>query len=158
MAQRLDIQYVQFYTDGNAARKLAPAQPLDTMKLPKVQKHKQKQNVLRIDPFAMAGIVLSVVMVVLMIVGTVELISAREDAAAMASYTQYLQEENAQLNQQYRDSYDLEEVRRTALALGMVPESEATHVTMEIPQSTVQETENLGFWDSVWTFFAGLFA
>ena len=158
MAQRLDIQYVQFCTDGNAARKLAPAQPLDTMKLPKVQKHKQKQAVLRIDPFAMAGIVLSVVMVVLMIVGTVELISAREDAAAMASYSQYLQEENAQLNQQYRDSYDLDEVQRTALALGMVPKSEAPHVTMEIPQSNVQETESLGFWDSIWTFFAGLFA
>ena len=36
MAQRLSVQYVQFYTDGSAARKFAPLAPLKTMKLPKI--------------------------------------------------------------------------------------------------------------------------
>lgn len=154
MAQRLDVKYVRFYTDGTAARKIAPLQPFKTMKLPFVKP--QKIRTFRIDPVATAGIVMAAVMFILLIVGTCNLTKAREEAAQMETYVQKLQEENTDLEVEYRGSYKLEDVQKTADALGLVPKDQVTHITIQMPDEPTSEKVHL--LDRLYTFLTGLFA
>lgn len=160
MAQQLDVRYVRFCTDGNAARKVAPVQEFKTAKLPKAKK--QAVQVIRIDPFALLGIALSAVMAVLLIVGVFLWGDARSDAGEMAAYTRYLEQQNAELTVRYHSSYDAEEVERTAIALGMVPREQATRVTLQLPETeetpVEEEAEEVSIFESIYTFFAGLLA
>ena len=149
MAQQLDIRYVRFYTDGSAARKVKPVEPYKILKLPK--KKAQKRRVIHIDPLAIAGIVMSVVMTVLMLVGVVELMDAREDAANMASYAQELKEINDELTATYRNGYTIEEVRQAADNLGLVPMDQVTHIQLNLndtpdgPVRVQEENNSQGF-------------
>lgn len=154
MAPKPEIQYIQFYTDGSAAKKVAPIVPLKTIQLPKIKI--RKKIVLHIDPIAICGIIMSVVMLILMTVGTFRLVNARNELSQMTGYVHTLQEENATLNQTMREGYDLEEIERTALALGMVPKEQVSHITMQIPVETAPE--NPGSWERFCTFLTGLFA
>ena len=158
MAQRLDVKYVRYCMDGNAARKVAPVQEFKTAKLPKVKK--QGVSVIRIDPFALAGILLSAVMVVMLVVGIVLWQDAKSDAAEMAAYTQYLERQNERLTTEYHGSYDREEVEQTALALGMVPREQATRITLQRTETepVTEEAEEISIFQSIYTFFAGLLA
>ena len=131
MAQQLDVRYVSCYTQGSAARELAPVQPFKTLRLPKIRK--QKKRVLRVDPIALAGIVMSVFLICSMISGIVELTKLRKEVAIMNTYVQTLQTENDALTEEYRMGLDLEAVRMTAKALGLVPREQVKHVTIEIP-------------------------
>lgn len=154
MARRTNVQYVQFYTDGSAARKVAPVAPLKTMKLPKIKK--VKRTTLHIDPTAFAGIAMAVMMAVLIVIGVVRLSVAQQEMNQMSQYVQTLREENVRLEQEFAEGYDIEEIERTALALGMVPEDQVEHITMKLPE--IQETEEPSGWDRFTTFLAGLFA
>ena len=154
MAQRTDIRYIQFYTDGSAAKKVAPIVPLKTIQLPKIKF--RKKMVLHIDPIAICGIVMSVVMLVLMAVGTFRLVNARNELSQMSGYVHTLREENTTLNQTMREGYDLEEIERTALALGMVPKTQVSYITMQVPVETAPE--HPGSWERFCTFLTGLFA
>lgn len=154
MAKKPDIQYVRFCTDGSAARKLAPVAPLKTIKLPKIKK--SKRTVLHIDPLAFAGILMATVMIVLMGVGICQLSTARQELQVMNDYVQTLTEENQQLQRTFEESYDLEELEKTALALGLVPKDQVKHITIEVPP--MQAEEEPGTWDRICTFLTGLFA
>jgi len=154
MARQLDVQYVQFYTDGSAARKVATVEPLKQMKLPKVKK--QKRRVFHVDPIAAMGIVVSVFMLVLMFVGVSQLQNAQQRADAMQMYVNRLETENASLTETYETSYDLQKVEQTALALGMVPREQAQYVTIHVPMQEVEEQPDA--WDRFYTFLTGLFA
>lgn len=154
MAQRLDVQYVTFRTDGSAARKLAVVQPYKLLNLPKVKK--QRRVVVRLDPVALAGIVMSVAMVVMLTIGFVQLQDARQDAAVMESYVQTLREENKHLSDVYEESYDIDSVKITAKALGLVPKEQVKHITIQIPQ--LEEQKQPGAWEQFFTFLTGLFA
>ena len=156
MARQPDVQYIRFYTDGSAARKVAPVVPFKTIKLPKLRKHKRKSLTLHIDPIAIAGIVMSVVMVVLMTVGAVQLNSTRNELQSMTDYVDTLQQEKMSLEATYSAGYDLEAIERTALALGMVPKEQVQHITIRIPPVETEETP--GMWDRFYTFLTGLFA
>jgi len=154
MAQRLDIRYVAFRTDGTAARKAAEVQPFKLLKLPKAKK--QKKIVVHVDPVAVAGIVMSVTMVIMLTVGFIQLHTARKDASVMASYVQTLREENETLSAAYENSYDIESVKTTAMALGLVQKDQVKHVTIQVPE--VAESEQPGAWERFCTFLTGLFA
>ena len=154
MAQQLDVRYVRYYTDGSAARKIAPLQPFKTMKLPVVKT--QKRRTIRIDLVATAGIVMAAVMFVLLLVGACNLTKAREDAAQMESYVQTLREDNKALEEEYRSTYSLEDVQRTADALGLVPKDQVTHITLELPEEPAPEKAHL--LDRFYTFLTDLFA
>ncbi len=153
MAGRIDVRYIHFYTDGSAARKVMPAEPIRPVKLPKARK--RRRIVMRVDPIAMAGIVLSVVMLVLMWAGMAKLNQARAETAVMASYVDTLRQEQELLSAEYENGYDLAQVERTALALGMVPEDQVARVTLKIPQPPAEEP---GAWERFYTFLTGLFA
>lgn len=154
MAQRTDIRYIQYYTDGSAARKIAPVAPLKTIKLPKIKK--QKRMTLCIDPVAVASIGMAVVMAVLIVVGVVRLSSARQEAQRMSDYVTALQEENVQLQQTFSEGYDIEQIERTALALGLVPKEQVKHISVSLPQ--LEEPEEPTTWERFTTFLTGLFA
>ena len=154
MARQPDVQYIQFYTDGSAARKVAPVAPLKTIKLHKVKK--QKRILVRIDPVATAGIIMAVVMMVLMAVGVAQLRSAQLELASMEAYVDTLREENTSLNAEFSQGYNLEDIEKTALALGMVPMDQVRHVTIQAPETEIEKEP--GAWERFYIFLTGLFA
>jgi hypothetical protein len=154
MARQPDVQYIRFYTDGSAARKATPVAPLKTIKLPRVRK--RRRITLHIDPIAIGGIVMSVVMLVLMLVGVAQLSATRQELHTMENYVQTLQQEQVSLEATYNQGYDLEAVENTALALGFVPKEQVRHVTIQVPQVQIQEAP--GAWERFCTFLTGLFA
>lgn len=154
MARQVDVRYVQFYTKGNAACKVAPVAPLPTAKLPRVKK--QKRIVLRIDPVAVAGIVMAAFMLVLMTVGVIELHNARQNVVTLENQVDTLWQEHRQLNAAYEDGYDIADIEKTALALGMVPREEVTQIVMQVPE--VPQEEEPDAWERIYTFLTGLFA
>ena len=154
MARRPDVRYINFYTEGSAARKVAPVEPLKVLQPPRVRK--RKRIVLHVDPVATVGIIVSAVMLILMAVGVAQLKAVQQDAVAMASYVQTLQEENAALNATYESSYDLADVEKTALALGLVPKEQVTHITLTLPQYEEQGKPDV--LERFYTFLTGLFA
>ncbi len=156
MAMQPDIQYVSFYMDGTAAKKL-DRQAAPKAAAPKPKKRKLKCRVIKVDPVALLGIVLAAVMLISMAAGVAEYQSCMEKQAQMHAYIGQLQQENAQLQQAYNEGYDLEQVRNIASAIGMVPAEEAEHIAIEvrIPQQPERE---LSFWEEATIFLAGLFA
>jgi len=154
MARHPDVQYIRFQTDGSAARKAEVAAPVKTMRLPRVKK--KKRITLRIDPLALTAIVMTAMMAVLMIVGAVQLNAAQHETAAMRSHVEKLEAENKELNAYYEEHCDLDEIERTAMALGMVPKEQVTHITVHVPQEIAEEQP--GAWERFTVFLAGLFA
>ena len=157
MALQPDIQYVPIcYVDGSTARKLE--QPVyKTSAAPQPRRRKAKRIVVAVDPVAIFGLLIAVVMLVCMISGFVEYSVLRQQNRQMSDYVTSLELEKAQLEQNYRDGYDLDEIRDFAEANGMVPAERAPqiHIDVELPQ---QEQTQLTFWETVTTFLAGLFA
>ncbi len=154
MAQRPSVQYVQFYTDGSAARKAAMVTPLQTAKLPKVRRI--KRITLHVDPVAIGGIAMAVIMLVLMLVGVAQLNHARQEVAALENRVATLQAQQRDLNVTYENSYDIADVEKTALALGMVPKEQVKHVVMQVPET--QPEQKPGPWEQIYMFLTGLFA
>lgn len=156
MAQGTTVQYVQFYTAGSAAHKVAPKVHVRTAVQPKAKK--QKKIVIRIDPVATLGILVAALMLVLMISGITQLQQSVVQTQTMEQYVQQLQEENEALRAEYTAGYDIEEVEKMALALGMVPAQELAHVNVRLSVPQEPQTQTLSFWDSITTFLTGLFA
>lgn len=154
MAQKLDVRYINFYTAGSAAYKVSPVQPLKLLRLPKAKK--RKTFVLHIDPVATAGIFVSIVMLISMLVGVVQLKTAQQKVETMSAYVQELRAENTRLTAIYESGYDLEDVRETALAMGMVPKEQVKHVALQMPEEIQPEQPSI--WNRFYTFLTGLFA
>ena len=154
MAQHPRVQYVQFYTAGSVAHKVAVEKPMPTAKLPRVKKH--KRITLHIDPIATAGILMAAVMLVLMTVGVIQLRQAKQNVAQLESRVDTLWQQQRELNATYEDSYNIVDVEKTALALGMVPREQVKQVTMQVPQMQPEKTP--GAWKQIYMFLAGLFA
>ena len=154
MANQIEIKYIDFSTDGNAARKFAPV-PKKKAQLPNAKR--KTRYVLTIDPLAMIGIAVAVCMLVFMGIGMHRLQQAQERNLQMAQYVECLTEKNTALREEFNAVCDLEQVKELALALGMIPKMEVpqTGITMYVPEETV-ETPSL--WEQIGTFLAGLFA
>ena len=159
MARQPDVKYVRFYTDGSAARKVEVAGPIRKNALPP-KTRKKKKIVLYVDPLAILGIFTAIIMLTIMFSSMAMLQNAKAETAAMEQYVTQLREENATLQNEYEDGYDIREVERTALALGMIPMEQAQHVTLEKdPAPVVQlEERQTDTWDWIYTLLTGLFA
>lgn len=154
MANQIDIRYIDFSTEGNAARKFAPAQK-KKVQLPDAKR--KTRRVLTIDPLALIGVTVAVCMIVFMGIGVFRLQAAQEKNMQMAQYVDSLSEKNTALQAEFNEVCDLEEVRQLALALGMIPKLEApqTGITMYVPEEPVASHS---LWEQIGTFLAGLFA
>ena len=157
MLAKPDIQYVtQFYSYGSEAKvlELKPAQKKRRFALPMAMPQ-QKIRIL-VDPVAWAGILVSVVMVILMVVSANSYLDACADYAVMNNHVIELQNFNVEKQQEYAGMYDPDDIREKALALGMIPmeEAEVVFISPVIPEL---EPETLWYENISW-FLSGLFA
>lgn len=158
MAMQPDIQYVPFcYVDGSAARKVQH-KPVQKASAKPVQKQRRaKRKVIAVDPVAIFGTVLALVLLIMLLAGFAEYTAIQEKNLQMQDYLTALQLENAQLQQTFDSNVDMEYVQQVADALGMVPAEDANQIQIQV-QLPQEETAQLTLWESIATFLAGLFA
>ena len=154
MARYPSVQYVNLYTVGSAARKIEVTAPVKKVQRPKAKTN--KRIIIRVDPVACLGIATAVIMMVVMFASFVALQKTQQEAASMARYVQVLRNENEALRQEFESGYNLEQVERTAKALGLVAEEEVRHVTLQVAQE--EATQSTGVWTKICAFVTGLFA
>ena len=155
MATKHDVQYINFYSSGSAARKLE-VRP-ERKKQVRLPRPKKEQKILvRVSPLAVVGTVVCCVLLVMMIAGIVELGVQQRQTAALQWYVSQLQQENDQLTDTYHAGYDLDEIRQMALNMGMVPLDElpVQQIEVIIPHVPQEPTA----WENFWSFVVGLFA
>ena len=155
MARKPDIQYVRYYTDGSAARQLEVHTPQKT-KTTYTRTKKQQGYVIYVDPLAMAGILLAGVMLIAMLVGSLQLVMARQQLSNTQAYVTTLRQGNEQLQKTYDEGYDLEEVEKSALAIGMVPVSQEQIISIEVEREEI--VEEVTFWERLSVKLDELFA
>ena len=156
MAQRIDVQYINFYTQGSAARKLQPAAKNQTGTLPQIKKRKIQR--IYIDPVAALGAVVALCMLVMMAVGVSQLHAEQQKTAEMTAYVEQLQVKNTALQAQYEEECDLEAVEKTALALGMIPQPQASHTPIHVEVPMAENDMPVNILQQIGTFLTGLFA
>lgn len=156
MARQNPVQYINFYTPGSEAYKydFQPARKKTEVKLPKPRR--QKKIIVKVDPVAVLGICVAVVMLIVLLCGAVQLSAVRQQEAQMAAYVQRLEQENAQLQKTYEAGYDLEEIYEIATAMGMIPADQAQQIRVKaaIPVGEEEPTA----WENFCLFLTGLFA
>jgi cell division protein FtsL len=156
MAPRVDIQYVQFYTQGNTARRVATQIPVHTGALPQVKRRKVKR--VYVDPVAIFGVAVALCMLVMMLVGVAQLKREQAEIVAMEQQIELLQEKNTALQARFDAECDLDAVKETALALGMVPKENVPQADILVDVPQLPEPEPITIWQRIGTFLTGLFA
>lgn len=158
MARQPDIQYIQFYNYGSTAPKLAPRNSYrkEKYQLPEHRPMAQQAKHTVLDPLSVCAIVVAGFMLITMLVGMFrvgELTSRRQE---LEGYIGVLQQQNAELELAYEQSYDLTQVEQRARQMGLVSKDEVAHVQMG-PVELVQE-QTPSFADRFYAFFDELFA
>ena len=157
MNQKPKIQYVgQFYIHGSEARQLELQERRKQAKSKLPLERLRKVEVVYLDPVAILGIAVALVMLAVMIVGVMQIRDDWTQYRVMSDYVSRLNSKNAELTADYRSQYDLEDIRVKAQALGMVPKSElevsTVYVTIPRPEPEMSWLEELRW------FVEGLFA
>ena len=157
MNQKPKIQYVgQFYVHGSEARQLQlqeeKRQAKTKLPLAKIQAIEK----IYVDPVALAGIAVAVLMLVTMVLGAIQLKRDWDQYEQVAAYVSELKKENARMSHLYRSSYDLEDIKTKAVSMGLVPKSElqTMSVTVTLPEPEVVPTRM----EEIKFFLEGLFA
>ena len=158
MASRVDVQYIQFYTEGSAAKKIATPLPKKRVQEKPVAK-RVKRKVVRIDPVAVFSMVVCLALTITLGIGIGKVQQAKQENLRMQEYVEKLSQESEMLAQEYAAGYDLHEIEKTAIALGMVHSDQASHrgVTIQMEAVTPVQTQ-MSFWQNVMAFFSGIFA
>ena len=102
------------------------------------------------------SLLLAVTMLVVMVLGVVQMQDAWKEYDRMERKLETLQTQNMELKQQYRSSYDLDDIREKAVAIGMVPISEVQTISVMVTHPETEPVRTV--WDDVVWFFSGLFA
>ena len=155
MNQKPKIQYIgQFYIHGSEAKALE----LEQSKKPKTRlplARLEQIEKIYVDPVAVMGIVVAVVMLVTMAVGALQLRDDWQTYEKVSHYVSWLKQENARMTSQYRAGYDLDDIKMKATAMGMIPKSEVQTRTfvLTIPDPEPVPTladEIVWFWKGLW--------
>ncbi len=160
MIQKPEIQYVgQFYVQGSEARKIEPKktakQPKTRLPLARIQ----KVEVFYLDPVALFAVITAVVMLAVMAAGLLQLRTDWAEYDTASSYVSRLKKENAELTQEYRESYDADAIRAQAVGLGMIAAEEAQTmtITVTVPEPEPETTwlqqridKLIWFWEGLW--------
>jgi hypothetical protein len=155
--QKPKIQYVgQFYVHGSEARQLQLQEQKRQAKTKLPLARIQKIEKVYVDPVALAGIAVAVVMLVTMVLGAIQIKRDWDQYERMSSYVSELKKENARKNHAYRLSYDLADIETKALAMGLVPRTELETITVSVtvPEKVPQMTRM----EEIRFFLEGLFA
>lgn len=86
-----------------------------------------------VSPFAVLGMTMAIVMLVLVIFGYVQVYEAGSQVDEMQSRVTQLQEDNRNLQNQYDSSINLEDIEARARELGMQQPSAKQIITLNIP-------------------------
>ena len=157
MNQKPKIQYVgQFYVHGSEARALQLQEEKRQAKTKLPLARIQKIEKVYVDPVALIGIAVAVLLLVTMVLGAVQIHSDWKQYERVSAYVSELKRENASLNHAYRSSYDLNDIKTKALAMGMVPKGDlqTVAVTVTVPQPEAEPTRM----EEIRFFLEGLFA
>jgi len=155
MARKPDIQYVgQFYIHGSEARELARQEQARKAKTMLPLARLQNVQKVYVDPVAVMGLVVAVVMLVVMIIGAVSVYNAWTEHEDVSAYLEELKRENAVLDHGYRSGFDLEDIRTKAIAQGMIPLEEANTVDIRVTVPVVEAEPT--WWEDVVWFLEGL--
>ena len=157
MSQKPKIQYVgQFYIHGSEARQLEQEAKRKQAKSKLPLERLRSVREINLDPVAIGGILVSLVLLAVMIVGALQLKTDWANYRVMDSYVSRLSSQNAKLTEEYRSQYDLDDIRSKAEALGMVPREElqSRSVYVTVPQPEPEPT----WWENLQWFLEGLFA
>ena len=102
----------------------------------------------------MVGILVAVVMLCVLVMGAFQITEAWNEYETMDAYVSQLKHENRKLEHTYRTGYNIEEIETTALALGMIPATEAQSISISV---TVPEPEQKPTaWENIVWFVKGL--
>lgn len=145
MARKFNERYVRYYTFGSTAAKLDREERRAA--LPQY-KPNEKREPLAVDPVALVGNVVAVVLALLMVVGMVQMAITSAQVHDMETRVMSLEKEQELLQEKYESGYDLNEIRVAAESMGMVPEEDAIRVSVNVPAAPV-ETVQLSWWDSM---------
>ena len=156
MARRNEVQYVSFYTAGSAAMKIEPvSEPKKKANLPKQRRAKKIR--IFVDPMALIGGCVAMVMLVMMLVGLGQLQAARQQEAQLQAYVERLEAENTKLDAKFQAGYDAQEIYDVAIGMGMIPAEQANRVQVSVNIPAEVEEEHSA-WENFYTFLLGLFA
>ena len=157
MIQKPKIQYVgQFYVHGSEAQVLERKKERRRAKTKLPLARIERIEKIYVDPVALVGILVAFVMLFTMVVGVLRLQDDWAEYTQMSAYVSELKKENAELTKTYRDGYDLEEIRKRALALGLVPVEDTDTMTIHVTVPTPEPEPTL--WENIVWFWEGLFA
>lgn len=149
MAPKPKIEYVgQFYIVGSEAAKLKRKKNPAVLATPTVRR------TVYVDPVALAGIVMAVVLLVGLAVGCLQYRSAWKENERVHAAVSALRSENTALRQRYTDGYDVESIRDKAKDMGLVPAEEAQVRFMDVTMPKPQKTTS--WWREVKWFLSGL--
>ena len=153
---KINNRYIQFYTPGTAAVKVAVQEEQMWMPLPEAKP--VKKTVIRIDPISMFGFAVAVCMLILLAVGVNQLNAARREVNALEHYVAQLTAENHDLQETYSAGYELRDIEQKALNLGMIPAEEIPVSHIYVAASNLQTAESLSGWSKFTTYLTSLFA
>ena len=158
MARQPDIQYIQPYNHGSAARKLAPQtqKRKEKYQLPEQRSVTQRVRGSVLDPLSLCAIAVAGFMLVTMLIGMFQLGELTSQHQELEAYIGVLQQQRADLQMVYENSYDLNQVEQRARQMGLVSTDEVTHVSMG--EVTLNQQPELSFAEWVTAFFDELFA
>ena len=156
MNHKPKIQYVgQFYVHGSEARAMELQERKKKAKTSLPQPRQEKVQAIYVDPVAVAGILVAVMMLAVMVMGAIQLHEDWLIYEKEARNVERLTAINVELAKNYRSGYDLEEIEEKALAMGLVPKSElksvAIAVTVPAPEPVMTWDQKLvRFWHELW--------
>ena len=99
---------------------------------------------------------MAVALLVTLVIGCVQYVQVYRQYRAMMDHVVVQQNMNVELRENYRSQIDLEQIQEKALALGMIPMSEAEVMTIH-PVYPEPEAE-APWWEDISWFLKGLFA
>lgn len=154
MAQKPKIEYVtRFYSYGSEAQKLAPAPKKPKSVLPQV--HLERVEKIYIDPLALGGVVLALVLLTVLILGVVRLNDSWQAYNALQNRLDDLKVRNSELTHNYRTGINTEAVREAAENSGYVDASEVEHIKVHVKVPKLPEEPTK--WDDFKWFLSHLF-
>ena len=160
MAQKPEIQYVgQFYIHGSEAKKLARKNEQKKARTELPVTRVERVRKVYVDPLAICSLMMAAVLMVSMVAGMLSLQTAWNELDIAQQYVYELETQNSILAAQYHSGYDLKEVERTALALGMTPRDQVPQLVVHIPAEELPaEPSRITLLTRISTLISGLLA
>lgn len=151
MVRNPDIEYIdKFYVHGSEAKVIAFAPNKRTPKTTLPKPLQEKKISIEIDPIAVGGLVVAIVMLIVMAVGMVDFKAACQENQAMTEQLQELRDTNVMLQYTYHTGYDISKVEETAKVLGMVSASEVPVIAISVNIPEAKE-EYTAWGDFLWS-------